>query len=123
MLLNQISKFVETKIVVSVPIWIIGYFKNHYTKDISVFDYATAYMICNNQCIDNQGYRINNHNYSLYFVIYYHSETNFRPGKQDIFSGPAILECDKFQISDSATGPVQITLYHEGIYVVVAVCF
>ena len=46
-----------------------------------------------------------------------YSETNFRPGKQDIFNGPATLfECDQFPISDSSNGPVQITLYHEGIY-------
>ena len=56
------------------------------------------------------------YNYLEYHSAY--SETNFRPGKQDIFNGPATLfECDQFQISDSSTGPVQITLYHEGIYV------
>ena len=48
------------------------------------------------------------------------ADTNFRPGKLDIFSGPgSIFECNNFEISDTPVerlglGPVEMTVFHEG---------
>ena len=47
-------------------------------------------------------------------------DTNFRPGKLDIFSGSgSIFECNNYEISDTPVerlglGPVEMTVFHEG---------